>query len=366
MRRIKTTPLIPDRFEIEEINEREILLKVSPFEIGYAISVAHPLKRLLMSSSVGFAPVAIRVENASHEFDNISGMLEDISELLINLKSIRFKLKNGLEKTEVSYSFKGPKEIYGSDLETDDVEIVSPENFLATLNDDGELNFDLIIYKGTGYVPSEDIRETVLEERENFIPLDAYFTPVKKANYRIDNVLVDENPNYEMIVFDIESDGQIPPRVLVGETLKVLEGQLSILQHVFGDKNLIEPAPKKGKKLPKKDTKAEKKKTPTKLSKSEEAIVEKLTLEIKDLGLQPRFANTLNASGHRFVGDVAFLEDKELEEIKNFGATSIKALKDALNKAELDREVIHGLSRDAREQYRKKADKLLLDEKGIE
>jgi DNA-directed RNA polymerase subunit alpha len=365
MRTIKTTPLIPDRFEIEEINEREILLKLSPFEMGYAISVAHPFKRLLMSSSIGFAPVAIRVENATHEFDNISGMLEDISELLINLKSIRFKLKNGLEKAEVSYSFKGSKEIYGSDLENDEVEIVTPDNFLATLNEDGELNFELIIYKGTGYVPSEDIRETILEERENFIPLDAYFTPIVKANYQIENVLIDDNPNLEQIVFNIESDGQTSPRVLVGETLKVFEGQLSILQHVFGDKNLIEPPEaKKSKRVPKKDPKSDKKKV-TKVSKSEEKVIDKLLVEIKEFGLKSRVANTLANSGYRFIGDVAFLEEKELEDIKNFGATSIKELKDALDKAELDSDVLHGLSKEARELFKKKSDKLI-EEKGIE
>ncbi|HIO70801.1 MAG TPA: DNA-directed RNA polymerase subunit alpha, partial [Campylobacterales bacterium] len=173
MRKIKTAPLVPNQFEVEEIGENAITIRIFPFEVGFAISVAHPLKRLLLSSSVGYAPIAIKVENASHEFDNIPGMLEDISAFILNLKKIRFKLRDGAEKIEVSYSFKGSKDIYGSDLETDEVEVVTPNSFLASLNEDGELNFTLVIYRGIGYVPSEDIRNSIADIYEGFIPLDA-------------------------------------------------------------------------------------------------------------------------------------------------------------------------------------------------
>jgi DNA-directed RNA polymerase subunit alpha len=364
MRKIKTAPLIPSEFKIDKVNEKEMILRVSPFEVGFAISVAHPLKRLLMSSSIGFAPVAIKVENASHEFDNISGMLEDISELLINLKSIRFKLKGDLEKAEVSYSFKGSKEIYGSDLNSDEVEVVTPENFLATLNDDGELNFSLVIYKGIGYIPSEDIRNSLLQEKSEYIPLDAYFTPVRKANYRIENVLVEDNPNFEEIVFEIETDGQNSPKDVFSEVLKIFEAQLSIFQQIHSDKPLSVTVPKRESVIStiKKEEKVE---NETSLSKDEESIVEKLLYELRDFGLKQRVANTLVSAGFRFVGDVAFMDDKELQDIKNFGAGSIKDLKDALQKMQLDSDTLRELSEEAKDEFKQRA-KEQIEEKGID
>lgn len=354
MRKIKTAPLIPNKFEVEEVSSNEINLKVSPFEVGFAISVAHPLKRLLMSSSVGYAPIAIKVENASHEFDNISGMLEDVSALIINLKSIRFKLKNGAEKAEVSYSFKGSKEIYGSDLANDDVEVVTPENFLATLNEDGQLNFTLIIYRGIGYVPSEDIRSSILKTKSDFIPLDAYFTPVQKATYTIENVLVEDNPNFEQIVFNIVTDGQATPREVFGNSLKVLQDQLSIFQHIYDESvDLVSTDVNEVVTQEIGETQSE-----PPLSKEEDEILEKLLYELKDFGLKPRVANALVAAEFKFVGDVAFLDDKELKDIKNFGAGSITDLKTALEKMKLDKESLSFVSERVIEEFRKRAEEL--------
>jgi DNA-directed RNA polymerase subunit alpha len=351
MRKIKTAPLIPNKFEVEEISSNEMNLRVSPFEVGFAISVAHPLKRLLMSSSIGYAPIAIKVENASHEFDNISGMLEDVSALIINLKSIRFKLKNGVEKAEVSYSFKGSKEIYGSDLNNDNVEVVTPENFLATLNEDGQLDFTLVISRGIGYVPSEDIRAGALKEYKDYIPLDAYFTPVRKANYTIENVLVEDNPNFEEIVFNVVTDGQASPREVFGSSLKVLQDQLSIFQHIHDDSvDLISTDVNE---VEEEDENIEEEPP---LSKEDEETVDKLLYELKDCGLKPRVANALIASDYKFVGDVTFLEDRELKDIKNFGAGSIADLKSALEKMKLDRDSLSFVSERVIDEFRKRAE----------
>jgi DNA-directed RNA polymerase subunit alpha len=364
MRKIKTAPLLPNKFQIEEINSREINLRVSPFEVGFAISIAHPLKRLLMSSSIGYAPVAIKVENASHEFDNISGMLEDVSELIINLKSIRFKLKDGLEKAEISYSFKGSKEIYGSDLENDEVEVVTPKNFLATLNEDGILNFTLIIYKGIGYVPSENIRTLILDDESSYIPLDAYFTPVRKANYRIENVLVEDNPNFEEIVFNIVTDGQVSPREVFANSLKVLESQLSIFENINSEKSevIIQTQDREYEDDLNVIENRENYEDERELLKEEEDIVEKLLYELKDFGLKPRVGNALIAAGFKYVGDVAFLDERDLKEIKNFGAGSATDLKAALDKMKLDRDSLTDLSEKAKKEYKKRAEELNIKE----
>jgi len=355
MRKIKTAPLIPTKFEIEEINSNEININVFPFEVGFAITFAHPLKRLLMSSSMGYAPIAIQVENASHEFDNIPGMLEDISELIINLKSIRFKLKDDLEKAEVSYSFKGSKEIYGSDLNNDMVEVVTPNSFLATLNEDGQLNFTIIIQKGIGYVPSEDIRNSVLKELD-YIPLDAYFTPIKKANYEIENVLIEDNPNFEKIIFNIVTDGQSSPKDVFINSLQVMESQLSVFKKIYSNTT---DSVTTGNDDQYRDNNYE---DVASLSEEEEEAITKLLIEIKDFGLKPRVANALTTAEFKFVGDVAFFEDKELKSIKNFGAGSISDLKTALDKSGIDKDSLSFLSEKAKTEFRRRAEQLNIKE----
>ncbi len=356
MRKIKTAPLLPTKFEIEEVNEREINIRVSPFESGMAISIAHPLKRLLMNSTIGYSAVAIKVENASHEFDNISGMLEDISELIINLKSIRFKLKDGLERAEVSYSFKGSKEIYGADLENNEVGIVTPKSFLATLNEDGQLDFKLIIYQGMGYVPSEDIRATILEnEYDNYIPLDAYFTPIRKANYKIDNILVDDDPNFEAVTFNIVTDGQISPKEALSYTLATFDTQLGAFKKINSD--AVEPMQKIFLPLEETNVVVDEKEIEEELevlTKEEEDIVNKLLMEIKDIPVKQRVANTLISHGYKYTGDVVFLDDRDLKELKHFGQNSVVELNAALDKQQLDKAIREELSDKIKKEFERR------------
>ena len=207
MKKIKTVPLAPKEFEVEQISENEANIMAYPFKTGYAISLAHPLRRFLLSSSVGYAPIAIKIEGAKHEFDSVRGMLEDISDFILNLKEIRFKLNDDVDSAEINYSFTGSCKITGSDLSNDEVEVVTPDAHLATLNEDATLNFTLKIAQGIGYVASED---TALEiDNEDYIALDAYFTPVRSATYKIENVLVEDNPSFERVVINIKTDGQI-------------------------------------------------------------------------------------------------------------------------------------------------------------
>ncbi len=169
MKKIKTSPLLPKEFVVEQISANEANIIAYPFETGFAVSLAHPIRRFLLSSSVGFAPIGIKIEGAKHEFDSVRGMLEDISDFIINLKGIRFKLKNGLKEKEIAYSFAGPCEIHGSDLENDDVEVVTPNAFLATLNEDAALNFTVKIHQGIGYAPSEDVRDMLGEGYQHML-----------------------------------------------------------------------------------------------------------------------------------------------------------------------------------------------------
>jgi DNA-directed RNA polymerase subunit alpha len=300
MNKIKTTPLLPQEFVVEQISDNEANIIAYPFETGYAVSLAHPLRRFLLSSSVGYAPIAIKIEGAKHEFDSVRGMLEDISDFIINLKGIRFKLKNGETSVEANYSFVGPCEIKGSDLNSDEVEVVTPDAFLATLNEDATLNFSIIIKQGIGYVPSEDIRD---ELKEGYIALDAFFTPVRRATYKIENVLVEDNPNFEKVVLNIVTDGQITPVDAFRNSLEVMYAQLA----VFNSEISI--------------------KTPVSIERAEEsAELKKLTSRIEELGLSARSFNCLDRSNIKMIGEIVLMSENDLKNVKNLGKKSFEEI----------------------------------------
>ncbi len=300
MNNIKATPLTPQDFVVEQISENEANIIAYPFETGYAVSLAHPLRRFLLSSSVGYAPVAVKIEGAKHEFDSVRGMLEDISDFIINLKGIRFKLNHNNTEAEANYSFVGPCEIKGKDLENEDVSIVTPENFLATLNEDATLNFTIKIYQGIGYVPSEDIRD---EFSDDYIVLDAFFTPVKRATYKIEKMLVDDNPNFERVILNILTDGQVSPLDAFRNSLNVMHSQLSVFNSEI---SIQSPA------------------TIETIEESDE--LKKLLASIDDLGLSARSYNCLNRSDIKMIGEIVLMSENDLKNVKNLGKKSFEEI----------------------------------------
>ncbi len=306
MKKIKVAPSLPTNVEVNELGTNRSEVIAYPFESGYAITLAHPLRRLILGSSVGFAPISIKIEGASHEFDSVRGMHEDVAVFIINLKNIRFKLPDGVEKLEVNYSFVGSREIVAQDLITDNIEIVNPEAFLATLNEDAILNFTVVIAKGLGYVQSEDIREDVAIDA---IALDAFFTPVKKANYDIQNVLVEDNPNYEKIVFDIETDGQVSPVDAFTNALETMYKQLSVFNGVLDVE--INAAPIK--------------------RNNDDSEVRKYLEPIESLGLSARSFNSLDRAGMKVIGELVLMSTTEIKNIKNLGRKSLDEINECLD-----------------------------------
>ncbi|MDQ1297723.1 MAG: DNA-directed polymerase subunit alpha [Campylobacterota bacterium] len=306
MKKIKTSPLLPKEFVVEQISPNEANIIAYPFETGYAVSIAHPIRRFLLSSSVGFAPIGIKIEGAKHEFDSVRGMLEDISDFIINLKGIRFKLKNGLKEKEINYAFAGPCEIHGSDLENDDVEVVTPNGFLATLNEDATLNFSVKIHQGIGYTPSEDIRDML---GDGYIALDAYFTPVRRATYAIENVLVEDNPNFEKVIINIVTDGQISPVDAFKNSLDVMYAQMAVFNSEVSIKTtnaVVENS-------------------------DDHPELKRLGARIEELGLSARSFNCLDRSNIKHIGEIVMMSQNDLKEVKNLGKKSFEEILEKIN-----------------------------------
>ncbi|MCD6654027.1 MAG: DNA-directed RNA polymerase subunit alpha [Sulfurovum sp.] len=305
MRKIKVAPYMPTEVEVKEIDANRAEIIAYPFESGYAVTLAHPLRRLILGSSIGYAPISVKIEGAAHEFDNIRGMHEDVAVFIINLKNIRFKIKDESNKVELKYSFSGHKEVTALDLNNDQIEVVNGDLPLATLNEDAELNFTVVIAKGIGYVPSEDLRDDI--DRDS-IALDAFFTPVRKANYKIEPVLVEDNPNYEKITFDIVTDGQIGPVEAFTNALEVMNKQLS----VFGGVLNVDIG-----------------NTPVKRSNDDSEL--KLFLQpVDSLGLSARSFNSLDRAGLKFLGELVLMSETEIKNIKNLGKKSLDEISECL------------------------------------
>lgn len=326
MRKITTSAYMPTDIEVIPVSENVAKIVAYPFETGYAVTLAHPLRRLLYTSTVGFAPTAVKIEGVSHEFDSMRGMLEDVTLFIINLKNLRFKLKNDSEHEVIEYSFKGPKEIIGADLCNDIVEIVNPESYLATINEDAELTFSLVIEKGIGYVPSEEIRESV---ESGYIALDAFFTPVKHAVYEIENVLVEDNPDYEKIVLTITTDGQVSPLEAFKNSIEAMYKQMAIFNNILNiDINMAMASSQ---------------------SSSEHS---KLLESIENLNLSARSFNCLDKAEIKFIGELALMEESELKELKNLGKKSLDEIKAVM--AEIGYPFGENKLGDSKESLRKK------------
>ncbi|WP_295738402.1 DNA-directed RNA polymerase subunit alpha [uncultured Helicobacter sp.] len=305
MNMIKIEPYIPTDISIEEVSSNRIKISAYPFESGYAITLAHPLRRLLLSSSVGYAPTALKIQGVTHEFDSIRGIVEDVSHFISNLKNIRFLIKDEtLDSVQVHYEFKGPMVLSANELANESVDVVNPEAYLATINENASISFSLIVQKGIGYVPSESIRGKIVED---YIPLDAYFTPVKKAVYEIENVLVEDNPNYEKIIFDIETDGQIEPLTAFKEAISVMHKQMSI----FGVD--LSATPNGSKSIA-----------------EDSGELKTLMIKIDTLNLSARCFNCLDRSGLKYVGELVIMSENELKNIKNMGKKSYDEIAEKL------------------------------------
>lgn len=330
MKTIKIAPFVPTNIDVEALAPNRAKISAYPFETGYGITIAHPIRRLLMSSSVGYAITGIKIEGVTHEFDSIRGVSEDVSLFLINLRKLQFVIKNtDANQVVVNYSFSGEKILLGNDLKNDEVDVINSDVYLATINDDAKISFSLIINKGIGYVASEDIRGTILD---GFIPVDAYFSPVKNVVYEIENVLVKDDPTFEKVIFDIETDGRLSAVDAFKQAMEIMDRQLKIFRDDF---ERTDGAPK--------------------AIDSESGENKILFQKIETLNFSARCSNCLDKKGIRYIGEIVLMKEAELKDIKNLGKRSYDEIVDKLK--EIGYEVGATLPNSVKEALAKKLNK---------
>ncbi len=251
--------LLPTKFELQSVGENQAIITLEPCFPGYGTTIGNALRRILLSSLPGTAVTAIKIRGATHEFTTVPHVKEDVVDIILNVKQLRFKL-HGVEQAQVHLKAKGEKNITGKDIKlTSEVEIVNPEAPIAVLTDKtAELSMELFLEYGRGYRPVESMERGQLEL--GTIGIDAIFTPVRNVNYEVENVRVGKMTNYDRLKMNLTTDGSIAP----AEAIRIAAGLL-VEQFRFIAEQKTEQKEKEGKKAEEKPKKKE-----TKEKKSQE------------------------------------------------------------------------------------------------
>lgn len=299
----------PALASVEEHSANSASFVIEPLQAGYGNTLGNSLRRVLLSSVEGGAIVAFRIEGASHEFTTVEGIKEDVVDIMINLKSVRVKVSSD-EPIELRIEKKGAGTITAGDIKTTaDVEIVNPEQIIATVDDPKKtVVFDIVVESGRGYQTIEDSSANRLHS--DMIAIDAIFTPVLRVRYKVDSTRVGQETNLDKLQLNVETDGTLSPREAFEEAAAILVNQYTAL----AGSTTVEAAPALG----------------------QDVIDEtgELNTPIEELNLSARTANALINNEIRTVRDLVTLSEQDLRELKGFGSKALDEVKDKL--AELD------------------------------
>jgi DNA-directed RNA polymerase subunit alpha len=297
---------MPENIELDESTYTNTYGKfsVQPLERGFGVTIGNALRRVLLSSLPGAAITSVRFENVLHEFSTITGVVEDVSELILNLKQVRLKLINK-RPDKVTLDLQGPMELKAGDIMngTTDFEILNPELHIATLNEDAKFRLELKIGRGKGYVPAEENK--LPDQPIGTIPIDAIFSPVTNAGFKIESTRVGQKIDYERLILEIETDGSITPDDALTYAGKILKDH--ILLFINFD---IEPEQEESPEIDEEILR----------------IRKLLKMSVDELELSVRSHNCLMAANIKTIGDLVRRDEQEMLKFRNFGRKSLSEL----------------------------------------
>ncbi len=284
-----------------------------PMERGFATTIGNGLRRILLSSVQGAAVTAVKIEGAHHEFSTLPGILEDVTEIILNLKEVRFKLTTENSSTvKVEKTDKGP--VLAGDFICDStVEVMNPEKHICTISGDGQFLAEFQVNWGKGYSPAE---KNVSEEQSvGVIPIDAIFTPIKKVKIIVSQARVGQRTDYDKLTLEISTDSSVTPEDALAYAAKILKEQLTVF--INFDEDQVEPEIE----LAQED--------------SSEPVNENLYRSVEDLELSVRSANCLRNANMCHIGELVQKTEAEMLKTKNFGRKSLNEIKQLLSEMDL-------------------------------
>jgi DNA-directed RNA polymerase subunit alpha len=326
----------PKQLEIEEKTLTTTYGKfyAEPFERGFGQTIGNSLRRILLSSLMGASIVAVRIKGILHEFSTIPGVTEDVTDIILNLKEVRLRLSDGEQQT-LKIEAKGPGVIQAKDIMAPpSVEILNPEQKIATLSREAKLDAEMVTKLGRGYVPAERNKEEGAPVDTIFI--DAVFSPIHKVNFTVSNARVGQRTDYDRLVFEVHTDGSVRPEDAMAYAAKILQDQVGIFVN-FQD----EPRQEKredGPTVPLNDN---------------------LFRSVDELEFSVRSQNCLQNADIKYIGELVQKTEQEMLKTKNFGHKSLNEIKEILREMglELGMKIDHFPSREEIESRKRASEK---------
>ncbi len=302
---------MPKRIITEEHTPTYGRFVAEPLERGYGVTFGNSLRRMLLSCIDGAAVTSVKFDGALHEFSAIDGVLEDVTDIILNIKRLVFKAHGSFPK-KVYIKKEGPGDVTGADIVTDEtVEVVNKDLHIATITNNIEFNVEMEIERGRGYLPADMNKKN---RPIGTIGVDAIFTPVQKVSYRVENTRVGQQTDYDKLIIEVFTNGAIEPKEALVYSATVLRKYLDI----FSELGTIEEE---------EGTDDE-----TLLSPEEKELAEKLNMPISELELSVRSTNCLAQANIKTIGELVMKEEQEMLSYRNFGKKSLNEIKDVLAK----------------------------------
>jgi len=301
----------PDKVIMIDSDEFEGKFEFRPLEPGYGLTVGNALRRVMLASLEGFAITSVRIDKVEHEFSTLPGVVEDVTEMILNFKQVRFKQQiESVDSESVSVAVSGQKQLTAGDLQKfiSGFQVLNPELVICNMDDSVQLNFEFTIEKGRGYVPAEENKKATAPI--GTIAIDSIYTPIKNVKYTIENFRVEQKTDYEKLIFEIITDGSIHPKDALTEAAKTLIHHFML----FSDERITLEA----------DEIAE---TETY---DEESLHMRQLLKTKliDMDLSVRALNCLKAAEVDTLGDLVSFNKSDLMKFRNFGKKSLTELEE--------------------------------------
>ena len=304
----------PDKIILQKASDFEAQFEFRPLEPGYGVTIGNALRRVLLNSLEGYAIIGVKIEGVEHEFATMKGISEDVVEIFLNLKQIRFKkiVDHEVANEKIILSIKNRTEFTAGMIgePTHSFQIMNPDLLICTLDSSARMDVELTIGKGRGYVPAEDNKPK--DAPLGYIPIDSIFTPIKNVKYTIENTRVEQRTDFEKLIMEVSTDGTIHPEEAVKQASRILIQHLMIIT----DENITF------------DNKEEKK----------EDLVDEQTLQLRkvlktpleDLDLSVRAFNCLKAAKINSLSELVQYEQEDLMKFRNFGQKSLAEIEQVL------------------------------------
>lgn len=282
--------------------------ELEPLERGFGTTIGNALRRVMLSSMPGSAIVAVKIDGVMHEFQAMDGVVEDVTTIVLNLKNVVVKNHSSEDKV-LHLSVSEERVVTAADIEADaDIEIVNPNQVIATLSKGGKLDMELIVANGRGYVPSNENKKYIENNKVGYIPIDALYSPIGRVSYDVDSARVGQDASYDKLIMNVTTNGSVRPEEAMALGAKILIEHLNIIT------DLSEIADVTG----------------IMNAKQEDSKLKKLETSIDDLDFSVRAYNCLKRAGVNTLGDLTEKSELEMMKIRNLGKKSLKEVMDKI------------------------------------